>query len=740
MALGDGLSLIFRIKADADQARREVSSLSNTLSKELRQIENASKTTATSVGGLGSSISSMINPARLLAGAGIAAGLAIFQMGKQALEAAAELHDLSQKTNFSVETLSALKNAGETSGASIASLSSALGIFDKNIVAAASGNKKLEATFAALKISTTDNEQALRDAFRALADMEGGANQTAAAMQLFGRSGKDVLSVIKETNGDLDAAIAKYKEMGTLISTETARDADELSDSLTELGQGAKAAALELVNGLAPALKVIIALAQVGITIIKGLGKVLHEIFAGDNFFAYYRNLQVMLDRVTEIANKMGLLARKPTEAGIRQAVPFGGLMIGMDLARTNARPNMEDLPEAGAGMTSTRRGTGTGTRSTAAANADRAAREREREAEREAKEEERIARDAAITMQRMAEEHQRSLTAIASVYRRARIVQLRDDAEEGKITFLQAEEAITTILEAELEKRRAAALKARDAEKEGTDEYRRLNDIYQEIQAEGAAAKEDAERRKRDALRQTIALEDIATTKAEMRARGGGEQADVPGGGFDLTGVIKEADYSEGKKKAPDFSEWKAAVADVKEMTVDSFKQMGQAMGSAIEAWVLYGSEGGQSIKKVMATILAALSAEAAVKAIFQLAEGFAKLAGWMPGPAALHFKAAALYGAVAVGAGVAGRALAGNSFSQGGAGAGGSSGSNGGGNAQQAKPTPVDVNRRAGETVIRVDIRRDSGSIVDAWVEDFQGNGRSRQVVSGDGQLATV
>jgi methyl-accepting chemotaxis protein len=164
------------------------------------------------------------------------------------LDAAGNLFDLSQKTNFSVESLSALKNAAETSGSSIESISTALGIFQKNQEAANQGNKKLSETFQRLNIDTHSNEQGLRDAFKALSDMTEGEQQTALAMEIFGKSGKDVLGVIKETNGNLDEAIAKYKEMGTLISTETAKAADDLGDSLTSAGQKAKAFAGDLLT------------------------------------------------------------------------------------------------------------------------------------------------------------------------------------------------------------------------------------------------------------------------------------------------------------------------------------------------------------------------------------------------------------------------------------------------------------------------------------------------------------
>jgi hypothetical protein len=87
--------------------------------------------------------------------------------------------------------------------------------------------------------------------------------------------------------------------------------------------------------------------------------------------------------------------------------------------------------------------------------------------------------------------------------------------------------------------------------------------------------------------------------------------------------------------------------------------------------------------MKKLVASVLAGVAAQSAVLAIFELAKGFAALF-WNPAEAAAHFKSAALFGILAVGAGVAGRAVAGDSFSQQ-AGAAGGGGGGGGQNGQE-------------------------------------------------------
>lgn len=117
-------------------------------------------------------------------------------------------------------------------------------------------------------------------------------------------------------------------------------------------------------------------------------------------------------------------------------------------------------------------------------------------------------------------------------------------------------------------------------------------------------------------------------------------------------------------------FSQLSAQSGNMRDILVSAFSAIGQAVGDAAQAFVLYGNAG-TSIKKFAAQVIAGVAAMAATKAIFELAEGFAALARGIFGnpkafaEAAMHFKSAAIYGAVAGVAALSGRAVAGNSFS---------------------------------------------------------------------------
>lgn len=138
------------------------------------------------------------------------------------------------------------------------------------------------------------------------------------------------------------------------------------------------------------------------------------------------------------------------------------------------------------------------------------------------------------------------------------------------------------------------------------------------------------------------------------------------------------------------------AAVAGI-DATTQALEGMGQALGSVVSAWVLYGAAA-SSASEMTAQILAGIAQQATVKAVFELAEGFAMLALAFfghpgAGPSATqHFIAAGIYGGIAGGTALTGRAVAGNSFNKrsGGKGSSASSGY-GGGRANQENLRPI-------------------------------------------------
>jgi hypothetical protein len=240
----DSIGLLFKIRSDSDQAQSDIKNLRSTYLAEVKAIEQGGTNSFLKLGdsiGLsagqmaGLSTAADVTGKAILAVGGFALGAAagILALVKSTAEYGGEIYDLSTKVNFSAETLSALKIGAENSGSSLQALAASLGIFDKNLEAAAeNGGSKMGKLFAQLHIDVDDNEKALRQMFTTLAKMPEGAQQTALALAAFGKSGKDVLGVIKEFHGDLEGAIKQLSDFGLIVSGDAAQKADQFSDKL----------------------------------------------------------------------------------------------------------------------------------------------------------------------------------------------------------------------------------------------------------------------------------------------------------------------------------------------------------------------------------------------------------------------------------------------------------------------------------------------------------------------------
>ena len=102
------------------------------------------------------------------------------------------------------------------------------------------------------------------------------------------------------------------------------------------------------------------------------------------------------------------------------------------------------------------------------------------------------------------------------------------------------------------------------------------------------------------------------------------------------------------------------STLKDVGKIGKDAFGSMANGVGQVVSNFVLLGETGPGALKKITAQILASAAAEAAVKSLMSLADGFAHLFT-NPAQSAADFTAAGIYAAVAVGTGLAGRALSG-------------------------------------------------------------------------------
>lgn len=173
----------------------------------------------------------------------------ITALAMKSLEAADAMNDLSQRTGVSVEALSRFKKAAGMSGTDIDSVAKSLAKFSRTLYEGKAGK-----ALATLGLSAKDASGKLQSAdaimlevankFKAMPD---GIEKTALSMQLFGKSGAEMIPMLN-MGGD---AIEK---MGGKMTTAFAQKADEYNDKLTMIQGKIGGMATSLMIALIPAL------------------------------------------------------------------------------------------------------------------------------------------------------------------------------------------------------------------------------------------------------------------------------------------------------------------------------------------------------------------------------------------------------------------------------------------------------------------------------------------------------
>lgn len=129
-----------------------------------------------------------------------------------AIQSAAGLQQLSERTNASAEALSALVGVAKLSGTSSDDLATGLQKVAKSAIEAENGGKKAAASYAAIGISTDELRNKKPDEiFKLVADRlalyQDGTEKSVVAQNLLGKSGANLLPVMKDLaeTGDLQA-------------------------------------------------------------------------------------------------------------------------------------------------------------------------------------------------------------------------------------------------------------------------------------------------------------------------------------------------------------------------------------------------------------------------------------------------------------------------------------------------------------------------------------------------------
>lgn len=727
-------------------------------------------------------------------------GSEIFDLSKKTAEFQGKFFDLSQQVGVSVETLSTLDVIASTTGGNIDTVTASLAIFQKHLETSHDPTSKEAKLLKDLGVTTLDTETALRQAIKGLFNLGEGSKQTDAALQLFGRSGRFVNAIMKESKGNFDEAA---KAIGGLqISREAAAAADQFNDSLNILNRTLARVSANIVSEAIPVFTVFFQDLNKGITgneddwsfwadliktevagvlgTLQGFILFVKSGFNIDLGTAIDSSIRSLLDRSDQLRNKLRF--ESDVEGILRKTQ---AILAGKPGDTPNAdKANSEAQARAAKSISNQQAALEESTRE------HRVALERERDKDLRSIdqwEEESIAAASAhlSAQQAIFDEESQNINKFIKGREEGLLAQTALEIKRTQAAN-QTREQIQNIQD-EANKRREQSelnlnqqlLKIRDAQRD--EEQQEIKaDLDRGIVLESGAiqrqlallkqAFDDREVLRNQELQQatTSAARQVQLTNERLEAeiryttefgrltkeridamvREGAAATPAPGGRVPELNPAKVFDVDAiGIPPPPDLSLWEDAISHLKLMLEDfsvfatgtvkfAISSLADGLADAARAWVLYGDSIGKALKRALAETLASIAAQALIQAALHAAYAIGSLAFGNFAAAAQHGIAALKFGAVAAIAGLAGRAIAGNSFS--GAGSSGTASSESPNNnrasstATQPKPVNIDratLNQQA--IVVHLNITRDEGSTVKAVVENYNGNGEIRGLI---------
>lgn len=773
--------LLFKILADSSQAVREVKSFGTNVTRELNKVTGDAGTAKAGLAG-------MVGPAGAVATAvaGIAlsaagAAAAIVALTKEAVDYGSKINDMAIKTGLSTETLSGLDLQLQQSGSSLEQFT--LGVFNlqKNIEAAEGSNKKMAATLKALGVTSTDTDTALRQLLKGLAAIPNEQERNALGAQVMGRAYKDLAVFVADTNGNIDEAIDKAREMGLVMSKETAAAADKLGDNLDQLDAQVSGLKRTVGEEFIPIVSAAIkdlsgwisqnrgeikewastiasaagALATWGPAVAKWLTIMNPVTFAIRAMITAFQALRSVM--AMGKGGPGGVWDEGPSAVGgaVRSAGLFGTQTIVAEggSRETNLGSNFPSIKSGGGG------GGGHTPKAPKETADDRAGEKIANLTARlsELKRQYDAVKGGAIDAAKATEESRAAIEMAGKSY--------KDLSDGVRLLVLEKAREVT-----QAEKSLAQLVKDTETRKHARETYLQFiagqEDALRTL-TEGEDSATDALERQIQKLNEGgVALEWTRESYARLLAILIQVKENIAGldlskislpEGFGTPGgdvTTNPLEHIFDETPPPDFTPHITALDALKQAGEQAFGSLAQGMGGVVQSFLMGEKVSVKAVLSMAKSIAAGLAAQALVESVMQLAHAWKEHAfaaasaahGDLAGAAAheiaaaAHMSAAGAFAIVGGVAAVAALAIPGGGTSGGGAVAGNSQlGGRSGTGTTSNERLPVEVSRNTG-SVVTVILRSEvnPNAVVNSIVSDYQSNGKVKVLFDG-GQLAT-
>ena len=202
-----------------------------------------------------------VDAGKLIAGAFAAVSAATAVMVKSQIDAADEMGKAASKAGITTESLSALAYAAELSGSSQDEMTASLAKLSRQMQEAATGSASAQSAFASIGVSVTDAsgqlktaDQVFAEIAQRFAEMPDGVQKTSAAIEIFGKSGANLIPTLNSGATGLKEMADEAQRLGIVMSKETAEAAAQFNDNITRLQTTFSGIVMQITKSVLPGL------------------------------------------------------------------------------------------------------------------------------------------------------------------------------------------------------------------------------------------------------------------------------------------------------------------------------------------------------------------------------------------------------------------------------------------------------------------------------------------------------
>ena len=185
------------------------------------------------------------------------AAVKIVDFVKDQIDAADALNKTAQKTGITVESLGELNYAASLADVSSQELANGVKFLSKAIGDSKDESSDAAKTFAAMGIAVKDSsgnmkkaDDVMKDVAAAFSTMEDGVDKTNIALKLFGRAGTEMIPLLNSGRDGLAQMANEAHRAGVVMSSETAKAAEDFNDGMTRLKANITGAIMPAMSGL----------------------------------------------------------------------------------------------------------------------------------------------------------------------------------------------------------------------------------------------------------------------------------------------------------------------------------------------------------------------------------------------------------------------------------------------------------------------------------------------------------